>query len=146
MTHIFLDTSVIFSACYSTHGHAHDLIIMALQREYTLVLSGFVIEEARRNLAKTAEDYLLFLDFVIDAVPYELVRPIKRQVLAAAKLVALKDAPVIAATKRANVDLLVSFDRKHLLEKPELAAYAEAEIVNPKEAVQFLKKNSINTQ
>ena len=36
MTRIFLDASVIFSACYSTHGHSHDLILLALRGEYDL--------------------------------------------------------------------------------------------------------------
>ncbi len=138
MTRVFLDASVIFSACYSARGHSRDLILMALRGAYTLVLSRFVIEEARRNLVRSSAEYVQFLDFVLDVVSYELVRPTKRQVLAAARHVALKDAPIIAAAKRADVDLLVSLDRKHLLGRPELAEYSEAQINTPKEAVQFL--------
>ena len=140
MTRIFLDASVIFSACYSTRGHSHDLILMAVRGEYDLVSSKLVVEEARRNLAKTSEDYVLFLDFVLENITIEFVRPTKRQVLSAASHVALKDAPIVAAAKRAKVDLLVSLDKKHLLGKPELAKYAETDIVTPQEAVAHIRE------
>lgn len=139
MTLIFLDASVIFSACYSTRGHSHDLILMALRGEYDLVSSRLVVEETRRNLAKTSEEYVLFLDFVLETTPIEFVRPTKRQVLAAKRHVALKDAPIIAAAKRAKVDLLVTLDKKHLLGKPELSEYAGVDIVTPQEAVGYLR-------
>ncbi|MCH7662945.1 MAG: PIN domain-containing protein [Chloroflexi bacterium] len=140
MTRIFLDASVIFSACYSSRGHSHDLILMAVRGEYDLVSSKLVVEEARRNLARTSEDYVLFLDFVLENITIQFVRPTKRQVLSAASHVALKDAPIIAAAKRAQVDLLVSLDKKHLLGKPELAKYAEADIVTPREAVAHIRE------
>ena len=140
MTRIFLDASVIFSACYSTRGHSHDLILMAVRGDYDLVSSKMVVEEARRNLARTSEDYVLFLDFVLENIPIEYVRPTKRQLLSAASHVALKDAPIVATAKRAKLDLLVSLDKKHLLGKPELAEYAEADIVTPQEAVIQLRR------
>ena len=70
----------------------------------------------------------------------QFVRPTKRQVLSAAAHVALKDAPIVAAAKRAKVDLLVTLDKKHLLGKPELAKYASTEIVTPQEAVIQLRR------
>jgi predicted nucleic acid-binding protein len=51
----------------------------------------------------------------------------------------LKDAPILAAAKQAQVDLLVTLDKKHLLGKPELVAYLGKKIVTPKEAVNYLK-------
>lgn len=110
-------------------------MLMSLRGEYDLVCSQLVVEEARRNLAGTSKDFVLFLDFVLENIAIEYVRATKRQVLAAASHVALKDAPVVAAAKRAEVDLLVSLDKKHLLGKPELAKYAGTEIVTPKVAV-----------
>lgn len=140
MRRLFLDASVLFSGCYSTRGHSHNLILMAVRGEYNFVCSRLVIEEARRNLARTSVEYVLFLDFVLENVQIEWVRPTKRQVLAAARHVALKDAPIVAGARRAKVDLLVSLDKKHLLGKPELAEYVGAEIVTPQEAVVHLRE------
>jgi hypothetical protein len=36
------------------------------------------------------------------------------------------------------VDLLVTLDKKHLLEKPDLIQYAGIGIVTPKQAVEFI--------
>lgn len=75
----------------------------------------------------------------IDAVPFELVRPTKRQVLQAAAYVALKDTPVVAAAQRARVDYLVSLDRRHLVSKPEIAERSGLRIVLPEELLVILR-------
>ncbi len=141
MTRVFLDASVIFSACYSTTGHSHDLILMAIRGDYQLIGSELVFEEARRNLAGYAKEYIVFLDYVIESLQPELVRPSKAEVLGAAKHVALKDAPIVAAAMKAKADILVTLDKKHLLGKPELAKFARTKILTPQEAVQTLKAN-----
>ena len=142
MKRVFIDSSVLFSAAYSSQGHSRDLILMAARGEVTLVLSQFVLTETRRNLAEAAPDALAWLDLLLVALPYDTVQPVKEEVLGAAKHVALKDAPIVAAAKKAKVDLLITMDQKHLLGKPELADFAGVEIVTPKEAVAILR--SIN--
>jgi predicted nucleic acid-binding protein len=142
MTHIFVDSSVFFSAVYSAKGHSRDLLIMAAKEEITLVVSQLVIDETRRNIAEVIPEKLLYLDQLLEAIPFEYVRPSKRQVVTATKVTALKDASIVAAAKRAKVDFLVTLDRKHLLGKPEIAEYLDAPIVSPKEAVEALLKRN----
>lgn len=139
MTRVFIDSSVFFSAAYSSRGHARDLIMMALRGEVDLVLSKLVIEETRRNLASNMPDSLSFMEFILESVPYEIVQPLKEQVLEAGKYTALKDAPIAAAAKGANVEMLVTLDRKHLLGKPNLVRYVGSDIITPKEAVKRIK-------
>ena len=140
MISVFIDASVLFAAAYSSHGHARDLIRLAIREELTLVVSELVLEETRRNLAESAPDHLVFLDLIVKSVPFEFVRPTKREVRAATKHVALKDAPIVAAARRARVNLLVTLDKKHLLGKPAPATNARAEIVTPKEVVAHLRR------
>jgi predicted nucleic acid-binding protein len=142
MTRIFLDSSVFFSAVYSAKGHSRDLLLMAAKEEITLVVSQLVIDETHRNIAELFPEKLFFLDRVLEAIPFEYIRPTKRQVLAAAEVTAFKDAPIVAAAKRSKVDFLVTLDRKHLLGKPEIAEYLGAPIVSPKEAVKALQKRN----
>lgn len=139
MKRIFLDSSVLFSAAYSHRGHSRDLILMAIREEIIVVSSQMVIDETRHNLAEDAPDKLLFLEYVVENIPFVFVEPTKREVLSAAKQVALKDAPIVAAAKKGEVDLLVTLDKKHLLEKPALAKFVGAEIVTPKEAIGLMK-------
>ena len=138
MKRVFLDSSVLFSAIYSSRGHSRDLLLMALRKELGLVTSPLVLEKTRRNLSEHAPRQLIFLDFVLGNLGFEEVRPTKREVLAATKVVVLKDAPIIAAAKRASVDLLVSLDKRHILSNPELAKYTNAEVLTPQAAVKMI--------
>ncbi len=135
MSRVFLDSSVLFSAAYSRHGHAYDLLLMGVRGEITLLASQLVLNETRRNLADHAPDKLDLLNLALEQIPFELVRPTRREVAAAAKRVALKDAPIVAAARKAKVDFLVTLDKKHLLGRPALEAFARAAIVTPKDAV-----------
>ena len=139
MIRIFLDSSVLFSAAYSSRGRARDLILRAARGELTLVVSDLVLEETRRNLAENAPHSLPSFHLIIETVSFELIRPTKREVLDAAKVVVLKDAAILAAAKKAGVDLLVTLDRKHLLGKPALEQFVGVPIVTPKQAVDSLK-------
>ena len=130
---LFIDSSVLFAAAYSTRGHAHDLIQMGIRGQVTLVMSRLVLEETRRNLAASAPEGLPALERLLDNLSFEIVQPSRDKVLAAAKYTALKDAPILAAARAGNVDILVTLDQKHLLRKPDLDAYAQAKIRTPGE-------------
>ena len=77
-------------------------------------------------------------------VPFELVRPTKRQVLQAASYTVLKDAAIVDAAKRAKVDYLVSLDRRHLVGVPEVEMRSGLEIVLPKEFVEMIRRQASN--
>jgi predicted nucleic acid-binding protein len=130
---LFIDSSVLFAAAYSTRGHAHDLIQMGIRGQVTLVISRLVLEETRRNLAASAPEGLPPLERLLENLSLEIVQPSLDEVLAATNYTALKDAPILAAARTANVDILVTLDQKHLLGKPELEAYARAIIRTPGE-------------
>lgn len=136
MLRVFIDSSVLFSAAYSNKGHARDLILMAAREEIRLVISLLVMEETRRNLADFAPEALPALERVFDSIDFEIVNPIKDEVVEAAQLVAPKDAPILAAARVARVDILITLDKKHLLDKPELETYANCPILRPVDAYQ----------
>lgn len=136
MLRVFIDSSVLFSAAYSNKGHARDLILMAARDEIRLVISALVMEETRRNLADFAPEALPALEQIFDSIDFEIVNPAKDEVLDAAKLVALKDAPILAAAQIAKVDIFVTMDKKHLLDKPELETFANCPILRPVDAYQ----------
>ena len=53
----------------------------------------------------------------------------------------MKDAPVVAAARRAKVNILVSLDKEHLLDNQKVVKLAGAKVLTPREAVQTLKSN-----
>jgi predicted nucleic acid-binding protein len=108
---------------------------MAAREEVILVVSPLVLEETRRNLEESAPETVGLFDLLVQTIPFEIVQPTKEEVLEAARVVVLKDAPILAAAKTSRVDLLVTLDRKHLLDKPMLVQYLGVKIVTPKNAV-----------
>ena len=136
---LFIDSSVLFSAANSERGHSRDLVVMSARGELVLVLSHYVLEETRRNLANLKEPKDAELEFLLSKAEVEIATVYKDDVLRAAKITVLKDAPIIAAAKKAKVTILVSLDRKHILGRPDLETYINAPILTPKEAFQKIK-------
>jgi hypothetical protein len=83
-----------------------------------------VLEETKRNLTKNAPDALPYFSIIADLLSPESSRPTKAEVLRAAKIVHLKDAPIVAAAARSRVEYLATHDVKHLLN--HATAIAEA--------------------
>jgi predicted nucleic acid-binding protein len=108
MLRVFIDSSVLFSAAYSSKGYARDLIVIAARADIRLVISSLVMEETRRNLADFAPEVLPALEQIFDSIDFEIINPSKADVIEAAKIVALKDAAILAAVKIAQVDMFVT--------------------------------------
>lgn len=138
---LFIDSSVLFTAANSERGHSRDFLVLSAREELVLVLSNYVLEETRRNLASLKKPEDIDLEYLLSKAKVEITNADRNEVLLAAKITVLKDAPVIAVAKKANVDMLVSLDRKHLLDHPELEAYIDAPILTPKEAFQKIKES-----
>lgn len=110
---VFVDTNVVFSACLGQRGRSRGLFKLAETGLCRLLTSSYVLDEAKRNLAKKAPhglNPLAELGKLLGSAsdpPDELVR------LAAGKGLPAKDAPILAAAVHARADLLVTGDRRH---------------------------------
>ena len=73
-------------------------------------------------------------------IPFKLVEPSEQEILAMQPYIVYKDAAILAAAKKANVDFLVTLDRKHMISKrEELARQIGIKIVLPSELLAFLR-------
>jgi predicted nucleic acid-binding protein len=139
MQRIFIDSSVLFSAAYSSKGYSRDLMMLGAIGTIKLVVSDFVLEETRSNLV-LKQPALKILEQIIQGAQIEIVSASVQQVKEAMKVVVPKDAPTLAAARTARVDVLVSLDKKHLLGHPELESYLNAPILTPAEAIARIKE------
>lgn len=132
---VFLDANVLFTAAYDPRGLCHGLFRLARAGRCRLLVSAFVVEEARRNLAVKAPDRLALLEPLLEHTalvgepPPALVRRLESLPLDG------KDAPVLAAAVAAGSDLLVTGDRRHFghlygLEVSGVRVLAPAEAVD----------------
>ena len=146
MIRAFIDASVLFAASLSPTGASREIIRQAVRGQVTLVASKLVYEEVEKNLADKAPEALPAFRQFLDTAPFETVRPTKRQVLQAAQYSALKDAPIVAAAKRARVDYLVSLDRRHLVGVPEVAQRSGLRIVLPSEFLGEVRRQAASAK
>ena len=139
MIRAFIDASVLMAACLSSTGASREIILQSIRDNVSLVISDLVIQETERNLANKAPEALPAFHQFLDAVSFEIIRPTKQEVLQAAAYIALKDAPIVAAAKRAQVDYLVSLDRRHLVGLPEVAQQSGLNIVLPSQLLDEIR-------
>jgi predicted nucleic acid-binding protein len=106
---VFLDSSVILSACGSGRSLSRLITILAVEREWSLVSAAYCRAETVKNLAKfepPASAHWQNLQARIEWVPNALTT--KRPLL----LTASKDKPVLISALAAKCDTLLTLDTK----------------------------------
>lgn len=108
---IFLDANVIFSAAKSD-GAVRELLSRLHASGHGLCADGYVIAEARRNLALKDAVALAALEALLPRLEVAPFQPAQLPA-DAFKLLPEKDRPVLAAAIRLRCDALVTGDRTH---------------------------------
>jgi len=140
MVRVFLDASVLFSASYSGRGASREIIRRGIRDELIIVVSRYVLEEVQRNLREKAPRAVgAFQEFVTLVSPEIADDPSPSELKEAASYINLKDAPIVVAAVRAEVEYLVTLDRRHFLQDPKVAERSGLNIVTPDELVAILR-------
>lgn len=136
MAKLFVDSSVLFAAAYSTTGAARDLVTMGIEKRVHLAVSDDVVVEVRRNFTAKYPDRLAVVAFFFDNAAFEITEsPTYDEVRRAAQYTVLKDAPIVAAAIKANCTHLITYDRKHLIDPPEVRQRSGLDILTPADAI-----------
>jgi predicted nucleic acid-binding protein len=142
LTRVSVDASVLFAASYSATGTARDLLVAGSEGRVTLLVSDFILLEVQRNLTRRYPDKLPVYETLVKNTPLTVVNPSKEEVLTAAQYTVLKDAPVIAAAIKANTEYLATYDRKHLIDPPEISEKSGLRITTPDRILQAIQEQS----
>ena len=144
MTRVFIDASVFFAAIYSPSGSARDLLRLAMEGKVNLVISQNILEEVERNILKKAPQASGYYHALLATLALEMVSAPAQAAVDAVEYVAEKDAHVIAAAIEAKPDYLVTYDQKHLLNRPEVAEKSGLTIVTPDVVVRVIQESDDN--
>lgn len=140
MTRVFLDASVLFSASYSSRGASREILRRGIRGELTIVVSRYVLEEVRRSLeAKAARAVDAYEEFVSLLSPEITPDASHAELKEAASYVNLKDAPVVAAAVRAEVEYLVRLDGRHLMRDSVVGRRSGLNIITPEQLLTILR-------
>ena len=118
--HVFLDTSVIFAAVLSETGGARLILKLGEGGSVQLWVGPRVLEEADAVLARKAAASRRFLALLLDRAKVSVgPEPVDTTLTQASTVVDYPpDARIVAEALAAEVDYLVSLDRKHLVGNP----------------------------
>ena len=103
------------------------------------MVSPNVTTEVERNLSNKYPELLAFFYQLMKIARFEEIeKPTREEVLQTATYTALKDAPIVAAAIKAHCTHLNTYDRKHLIDPPEVARRSSLKIVTPAEVIEEL--------
>jgi len=108
---VFLDANILFSAAKSD-GAVRRLLALLLARGHECWVDGYVLEEARRNLAAKFPDGVSALERQLASLHVARAHPWDPD-LAVGLPVPEKDRPVLAAAIHLGCETLVTGDRSH---------------------------------
>lgn len=138
---VFLDTSALLAGLASSSGASNAILVFAEADLLTLVVTEEVLVEAERNwqekLPRALPEYRRFLA----TCPLERgAMPTAEAVSAARKIINPKDAPILAAAISRQVDYLVTLNRQHFLDDPDVARQSGLRLGTPGDFLAWFRK------
>ena len=138
---LFLDSSALFAGIISSTGAACVLLPLAESDHITIVLSEQVVAETEQTIARQVPQALADLRATISASKALIVKdPIPADVRENLHLISHPaDVPVVLSVIKANVDYLVTHNRVHFIDDPDVAIKASLRIGTPGDAIDWVR-------
>jgi putative PIN family toxin of toxin-antitoxin system len=137
---VFIDTNVLIAGVHSVAGASATILDLCEARVLQMVVSRQVLIEADRNfVAKFPQLVGRFRQFMRDLAPLMVEDPTTESMEKAATIVDRKDAPILAAAQNANVDFLITLDKRHFL-NPKTRQKVMLKVASPIEFLQSFEK------
>ena len=130
---LFFDASVLIAAAGSKTGSSALILELCHCHKAKAICSRLILLEADRNIrAKLSRDALLRFYQEIGSLDLELVAtPSQHEISKQRQIINHKDAHVLAAAVKGNVDFLLTLDRKHFMSSKVLDAEFPFQIMTP---------------
>lgn len=141
---IFLDSCCLYAAGRSPRGGSAKIILSSRELGFTILLSPTTISESKKNLTKhLGEESFAALIAMFGNASSELIHdPSQKEMSAFEKITVEKDLHVLAAAVKGKANVLVTLDRKHLLNEKVRKTFT-IPIMDTKEFWQSFLKNDL---
>jgi len=137
---VFIDTNVLIAGVNSVTGASATILDLCEARVLQMVVSRQVLIEADRNFAAKFPQLVgRFRQFMHNLAPLMVEDPTPESMEKATNIVDRKDAPILAAAQNANVDFLITLDKKHFL-NPRTRQKMMLKVVSPIEFLQSFER------
>lgn len=135
---IFLDSSVIISALISAEGASRQVLTLCEAVIAKGIISNKVIEEINRVIEVKLPEIQADFDELMGRSKFEIIKKIPPDLLRKAEgwISDLNDAPILAAAKLADADVLLTLDIRHFIRDPGVSKKSGLKIMTPGEFLQ----------
>ena len=139
---LFLDSSALFAAIVSADGAARALLLLAEAGRVRLLISEQVIAETERAIARKAPGALAEVrQAIFQSQARILSDPDPQDVVEHLDWMAdPTDVPILLAAMHARVDYLVTLNRRHFLDDPQVAQRSGLRIGTPGDALAWIRR------
>jgi predicted nucleic acid-binding protein len=139
---IFLDSSALIAGVLSSTGAARALLVLSENKAIELYINEYVIAECERSLARKVPEALPdFRETIKDANLKILEDPSPAEVQTHLYLISdPQDVPILLSALQAKTDFLVTHNRKHFLDDPQVAQKTGLRIGTPGAAIAWLRE------
>ena len=139
---LFLDSSALFAGIISATGATRVLLLLAETGHITVTISEQVVAETERAVARKVPQALSDLRKAIQASKVRIVHdPSPVEVVANLHLITHSaDVPIVLAAMKAKVDYLVTLNRVHFINNPDVAAQSGLRIGMPGDALTWVRE------
>ena len=141
MITVFIDTSVLFSACLSKIGASALILGFCRKNKIKGYISRYVLSEVKRNaLQKLNQLGKRRLNFYILQSNLNIVdSPTPEEIKICQEVLNSKDAPILAAAVKNKVNYLITFNTRDFL-LPKVKAFVKPlPILTPRDFVMLVK-------
>ncbi len=138
---LFFDASALVAGVISAVGAARALLLLSEAGAIAITVSEQVVAETERTLARKAPAAVVFYRETLRASRIRIVRdPPPAEVLAARGMIAHEpDIPILVAAMAVKTDTLVTLNRRHFIEDPEVARRSGLHIATPGDALAWVR-------
>jgi len=117
---VFLDANIFFAAVRSPTGGSYFVVELAKQKQIRVVTVAHALAEAERNIAEKLGDDKLTLHYENLLAIRPAIQSLASYPLGLERKLAVavpeKDIPIVLGALLSSADVLITLDRKHLLE------------------------------
>lgn len=145
MIRIFIDSSVIVAAMFSSEGGSSKILALCeaglLEGNVSKHVTDEVGEVLKRKFPEMIEDF----ENLLKLANLKVLKKVKEAEIARAKnwISDKNDVPILAAAKQLNVDVLITLDIRHFIKDEDVSKKSGLRILTPGEFLRgFVKYGS----
>ena len=134
---VFPDTTIWIAALGRPEGGSGLIFKFAKENRIKIISSPMIFEEVKRNLHKLKKVTMKDFECLITETAPEIIKISSKDLIPWKNIVHPKDEHVLAGAKKGKSNLLVSFDKDHILENKSLQGKFKAGPFNAGEFIEW---------